>query len=217
MKIGFIDPYMETPAIYAFNEIVELFNTQVFYYPPSKFPTNGLSDLKNKCDAYLVVGSASHVTEELPWHKPLFDFLIDELKNKKPILGCCFGHQLISFGLGGEVDYHYTDQKKIKGVRKIQLTQDWGPFKKDEEFHLAVSHKQVVKKCPKDLIEIGVGLSNDLLAHPTLPLLLTQAHPEISSQGVSDDEIQMEIELLKRDDGKKMIKRFFNYFWQSGQ
>jgi GMP synthase-like glutamine amidotransferase len=217
MKIGFIDPYMETPAIHSFNEIVELFQDQVFYYPPSKFPPKGLIELKNKCDAYMIVGSASHVTEELPWHRPLFEFLWGELQRQKPILGCCFGHQLMSHGLGGEVNYFSKDQQKIKGVRKIQITKDWGPFKKEEDFYLAVSHKQVVKKKPFDLIEIGVGFENDLLAHPTLPLLITQAHPEISQNGISDDEIYLESDLLLRGDGKKMIKRFFDYFWQSGQ
>jgi len=213
MKIGFIDPYMETPAIECFNDLIDLMNQKIYYYSPSKLSMDGLNSLKDKCDAYIVVGSASHVTEELSWHGPLFDFLLSELKKNKPILGCCFGHQLMCYGLGGRVGYYQDDQQKIKGVRQITVTKDWGPFRKNESFHLAVSHKQVVQELPKDLVEIGVGFRNDLVAHTHFPLLLTQAHPEVSSNVVSDDEIKNEADLLKSQDGKKLIKRFFDFYF----
>jgi GMP synthase-like glutamine amidotransferase len=45
------------------------------------------------------LGSASNVTDELPWIEPLCDVLRHARSHGKALFGICFGHQVRSFRL----------------------------------------------------------------------------------------------------------------------
>jgi GMP synthase-like glutamine amidotransferase len=214
MKVGFIDPFLVSPAIHCFNEFVELIEVPVLYFMPSKNGVESLHLLRDQCDAYIIVGSASHVTEPLDWHRPLAEFLIGELKKQRPVLGCCFGHQLLCHAFGSEVDYFATADDKAVGVREIKITKTWEPFKEGEAFTFPVSHKQVVKKLGPQLKAIGHGFLNDIVVHETYPMLTTQAHPEASSYFARGDAdiLTQEALNLGRKDGKEFIQRFFKSY-----
>jgi len=51
----------------------------------------------------IVTGSASSVTERAPWMLRLEGWLRDAVAMETPLLGVCFGHQLLGSALGGEV------------------------------------------------------------------------------------------------------------------
>ena len=55
-------------------------------------------------DAYLITGSASGVPEELPWFEPLRKLIRSCCETGHPIVGICFGHQLMADALGGIVE-----------------------------------------------------------------------------------------------------------------
>ena len=89
-----------------------------------------------------------------------------------------------------------------------------GLIHQNEELNLGVTHKQVVKNLPNDLLPIGVGLENDIVIHKTLPFLGTQAHPESSLSFCKNDIKELtneEIELAQRD-GAKLINSFMLHF-----
>ncbi len=56
------------------------------------------------CDAYLVTGSQHGVNDDYPWIKKLHRLLRMIYRKKKPLIGICFGHQLIASALGGCVE-----------------------------------------------------------------------------------------------------------------
>ena len=60
------------------------------------------SDL-GECDGYLITGSRYGVYDELPWLPPLFDFVRRVDTAGIPLVGVCFGHQVVAHALGGEV------------------------------------------------------------------------------------------------------------------
>ncbi|MBT2824606.1 hypothetical protein HIR19_11945, partial [Staphylococcus coagulans] len=122
-----------------------------------------------------------------PWHAPLKHFLLSELAKNKPTLGCCFGHQLICEGFGAKVEFLHDNEEKEMGKRTIKITQSGYGLKEDEIFNLAVTHRQVVRELPKDLLNIGYGIENDIVIHRTLPFLGTQAHPEGSTHFCTHD------------------------------
>ncbi|HLK37386.1 MAG TPA: glutamine amidotransferase [Polyangiaceae bacterium] len=54
-------------------------------------------------DAFVVTGSSSSVTERAPWMLRLEGLVRDIAACPTPLLGICFGHQIIAQALGGEV------------------------------------------------------------------------------------------------------------------
>lgn len=213
-KLAFVDPFVVSPAVHCFNDFVKLSDASVSYHMPSKFGTRGLEENREETQGYIVVGSASHVTEPLEWHGPLARFLVSELHYGKPVFGCCFGHQLMAFAFGSNVDFAFSNQEKQIGVRQITLNRDFWNFRKGETFTLPVTHRQVVKELGKGLISVGAGLPNDIIIHESLPLLTTQGHPEASAYFCTNDigNISPQEEMMGRKDGALLIRRFLENF-----
>lgn len=56
--------------------------------------------------AVIISGSAAMVTRREPWSEYTADWLQQAMQAAVPILGICYGHQLLAHALGGHVDYH---------------------------------------------------------------------------------------------------------------
>jgi GMP synthase-like glutamine amidotransferase len=54
-----------------------------------------------QADAWLVTGSRHGVYDDLPWIEPLKQFLADCIAARVPVVGICFGHQILAEALGG--------------------------------------------------------------------------------------------------------------------
>lgn len=54
-------------------------------------------------DAIIATGSPSSVTEEAPWMRAAGEFLVDAADQRVPVLGVCFGHQLLAWMHGAQV------------------------------------------------------------------------------------------------------------------
>ena len=55
-----------------------------------------------ECDAWLITGSKHGVYDDLPWIEPLKTFLRGARAAGQPIVGVCFGHQILAEALGGQ-------------------------------------------------------------------------------------------------------------------
>jgi len=215
-RIAVIDPFMVSPALNCYNRLVESLPAKLQYHQPHLM---GVTTLENApADAYLVLGSASHVTQPLPWHQPLADFLFKELHQQKPVLGICFGHQLMCHRFGSQVEFYFADQQKFTGIRTVFLTKDVLSLRKGQSFTLSVSHRQVVTELSQDLEEIGHGLTNDIVRHKTLPFMGTQPHPEASAhfcaQTAQINDLK-EVDIVQKD-GLSLIRAFFDHYGITG-
>ena len=58
----------------------------------------------DECDGWLITGSRHGVYEDHEWLPPLRELIKQIYKNKTPLVGVCFGHQIIAQALGGVVE-----------------------------------------------------------------------------------------------------------------
>ncbi|WP_319541086.1 glutamine amidotransferase [uncultured Pseudodesulfovibrio sp.] len=70
----------------------------------------------------VITGSHDMVTDDLPWIHTTARWLREALHADLPLLGICFGHQLMAHALGGKAGYH-PDGLEI-GTVDITLTED---------------------------------------------------------------------------------------------
>lgn len=149
---------------------------------------NELPATANECDAWLVTGSPASVHERLPWQPALAQFLVGAAQ-QRPVVGICFGHQLLHDALGGEV------QRSGKGWGvgvqdyPLQNVPDWAPsgLPDDRTFRLIALHQDQVTTpaagtrvlagnafCPLGITTIGDNV------------LTIQAHPEMTARLARD-------------------------------
>lgn len=56
------------------------------------------------CDGWLITGSKHGAYEDHPWIPPLEDFIRSAFAARVPVVGICFGHQIIAQAMGGKVE-----------------------------------------------------------------------------------------------------------------
>jgi GMP synthase (glutamine-hydrolysing) len=131
--------------------------------------------------ACIVTGSQTMVTRRPRWVGRLTDWLQRARERGLPILGVCFGHQLMSLALGGRVDYH--PESMAVGTFDVALTEagSESPLLRGVPgtFPAHMFHAQVVLEPPPDS-EVLASCDHDphcVLSHGP-DQLSVQFHPE---------------------------------------
>jgi len=70
----------------------------------------------------VITGSPAMVSEKLPWIETSQHYLISALKAGVPMLGICFGHQLMAQAFGGKVDWNPAGWEI--GITSISLSNE---------------------------------------------------------------------------------------------
>jgi len=133
-----------------------------------------------ECDAWLITGSRHGVYDPLPWIKPLKRFLRRAYEQDVPIVGICFGHQILAEALGGKAEK--SDKGWGLGVHRYPLLRHGGIEGVDGELTLNAFHQDQVTRLPEDA-EVLAGSAfcpYAVLAYRGRAISV-QPHPEFST------------------------------------
>lgn len=128
---------------------------------------------------WLITGSKFGAYESHEWIAPLEEFLRDAFANGVPIIGICFGHQILAQALGGKVE-KYSEGWSVGAVAYAVEGRE------DPATIIAWHQDQVVQLPPKAKI---VGSSDfckaAMLAYGDTALTI-QPHPEFTAEFAQD-------------------------------
>lgn len=187
-SIAFIDNFINDPVNHCVNDFVEAFQVPITYHQPARYGFSSLDQLKSDPLGVVILGSASHVTEEADWHKELDSHFKKWQEKNIPVLGICFGHQFIVHSFGGEVDYYSSPPVNTKAIRKVAITENFWSYKKGMFLYLPYAHEQVVTKLPAEFMSLAKcdSFKFEIIKHKDCLIYGLQAHPESSLEFMSE-------------------------------
>ncbi|KKN47485.1 hypothetical protein LCGC14_0662480 [marine sediment metagenome] len=134
-------------------------------------------------DGIVVTGSPAMVSDREPWSENAAKWLARAVDKAVPLLGVCYGHQLLAHALGGEVGYHpFGRESGTRDVEMLASAQD-DPLFRDfpGSFRAQLTHKQSVLRLPQGAVLLG---RNEFEPHQAFRMGTcawgVQFHPEFS-------------------------------------
>jgi GMP synthase (glutamine-hydrolysing) len=180
----------------------------------------------------VVTGSPAMVTERHLWSERTAAWLREAVTAEVPVLGICYGHQLLAHAFGGRVD----DNPRGRHIGTVDVTLNergtgdallgaLGPV-----LHVAVSHKQSVLELPKEATLLATASRDPHHAFSIGPRAWgVQFHPEfdadivrgyvvarrdaMTAEGLDADAIEKAAR--DTDHGPRVLRRFAELATQS--
>ncbi len=177
------------------------------------------------CEAVLITGSPAGVYDPLPWMEPLRAFVRAAHAARTPMVGVCFGHQIIADALGGVV------RKSAKGwgigrhTYEIVGERPWLTGSA-ERFALTASHQDQVITPPTSAATLARSAHTDhaMLAYDDAPVISLQGHPEFENDfssalysarrgaGLTPEEADMALDSLRQPSDSALVGGWIKNF-----
>jgi len=223
MKIGILqtgiaaDALMPTHGDYPDN-FKQLLDGRGFEFETFQVVNGIFPDSIDDCDGWLITGSKHGAYEDHAWIPPLESMIRDIYAADLPLIGVCFGHQIIAQALGGKVEKFDGGW----GVGRFTYTDENG----ENPVTLNAYHQDQVVALPESVTQVqgNAFCANAILTYGT-KAFTTQPHPEFSTQyirdlfkhraiGVIDPAIitAASAELAEKTDAQLMADRFERFF-----
>ncbi|MDA9909680.1 glutamine amidotransferase [Gammaproteobacteria bacterium] len=149
----------------------------------SVFEGQALPDLQS-ISSIVITGSPAMATEKLDWIEKSQHFILSAINAGIPVLGICFGHQLLAQAMGGKVDWH-PQGREIGTTLVNRSTESFDDPLFNEmpvTFPVHTTHMQTVTELPSDAIILA---SNEFESHHAVRFARNvwgvQFHPEFDA------------------------------------
>jgi len=133
----------------------------------------------DEADGWLITGSRHSAWEYEPWIVRLKEFIRDVRTNRTPLVGICFGHQVIASALGGRVERSKEGWNVGPAEYKRVSTGDVQ--------NVLVWHQDQIAACPPDaeIIASSASCENAVLQYGDT-IKTFQCHPELGLAFMKD-------------------------------
>ncbi|AZT83849.1 glutamine amidotransferase [Marinobacter sp. NP-4(2019)] len=187
LKIGILatgitpDDLIDTYGSYA-DMFIDLFGQAGYDFDYETFDVRDdvFPDSAESCDAWIITGSKSNVYEKTPWMVRLKNLILEIYSVERPMVGICFGHQIIAEAFGADVNKYpegwgvglhtYQLEKAVPELAGLQ-----------GQFTLSAMHQDQVVTKPKQAEVIAYSSFCPFAALQYDNRILTlQAHPEFN-------------------------------------
>jgi len=136
----------------------------------------------NNCHAWLITGSKHAAYETHPWTEPLCQLIREAFKNDIPLIGICFGHQIICHALGGVVEKSNKGWGIGASTYNLLNTPIWMDRAKHDAFTIQAFHQdQVISTPPNTQVIASSALCPNAALIIEDKALTFQGHPEFNS------------------------------------
>ena len=176
-------------------------------------------------DATLIMGSAAGVYDtHYPWMDPLRDYIRGAYKARTPMVGICFGHQILADALGGDV--RKSEKGWGLGRHVYEVRSRPAPIGGSlPEFAIACSHQDQVITPPAGTetflssaftphagLMYGNGAAMSLQPHPEFEDDYTLALAELRRGKAPDDVVDTALASLDRKSDSKEVAGYLAAF-----
>ncbi|KAJ6023876.1 hypothetical protein N7540_004673 [Penicillium herquei] len=178
----------------------------------------------NEYDAFLLTGSKHDAFADDGWILTLTEYVKDVVKShRKPVVGVCFGHQILARALGARVG---RGEGWEVSVDEITLTEAGKEVFGKDKLYLHQMHRDIVFETPEGCVNLGYSKPCAVqgLYMPNR-LISIQAHPEFNEfimtnilaarhdAGVFNDELYQDANSRagKQHDGELLARRFIQF------
>jgi GMP synthase (glutamine-hydrolysing) len=151
------------------------------------FSEIGSREIPKDLEAIILSGSRAHLQNKGVYSE--YDAEVDLImKSNVPVLGICFGHQLIGKAFGaniGSLSKFLDEPQNIKVLEPNEILKSWNI---GDKLRVYQSHEDFVENAPPQFIRLAESESCriEAMKHETRPIYGIQAHIERATEDDSD-------------------------------
>lgn len=157
-------------------------------------------------EAVILSGSEAHLQDkaDLDVYQAEIEFV---KKTDLPVLGICFGHQLIGKTFGSKIESLSDFQSEPTKITILEPDEIFSSWKTGQEIVVAQSHRDYVSNLPKRFICLAESETCPIEAmkHESKPIYSVQAHIERATDQHPAGELVLKNFILKSEKPEKIL------------